>query len=261
MDTALYYFSGTGNSLSVARSIKNKIEGSELLPIIGSLKKKPVKVTSRRVGFIFPLHFMTVPRIIREFIKEAKFENTEYIFVIVTGSNPKIGNALSQIEKYLNDAGLILNAGYCIPMVAAHFPYVKLSKIKQSKTVYHEAQEKVLKISKSILQLKNEFDKEVAILGDLKLLVSKKQECKESLFTVGAGCIRCGYCMQVCPFQNIRLNGKQVEWLDNCHQCFACLHFCSRSVIEYKKLSVGKPRNHHPSVSLNDIALQRQTSE
>lgn len=258
MDTALYYFSGTGNSLSIARSIKNQIEGSELLPIVGSLKQKPVLITSKRVGFIFPLHFMTVPRIVCEFLKDASFKNPEYVFVVVTGSNPKIGNALSQIEKYLKKAGVVLNAGYFIPMVAAHFPYLKLSGSKQSKIVYQEAQEKVTQISTSVLQLKNEFDKEAAIFGDFKLLVSKKQERKESLFTVGAGCIRCGYCMQVCPFQNIRLNGKQVEWLDNCHQCFACLHFCSRSVIEYKKLSVGKPRNHHPSVSLNDIALQRK---
>ncbi|MBS2098648.1 EFR1 family ferrodoxin [Carboxylicivirga linearis] len=258
MNTALYYFSGTGNSLSVARSINNQLEGSELLPIVGCLKQKPIKVNAQRVGIIFPLHFMTVPRIVREFLKEAQFVNAEYIFAVVTGLNPKIGNALSQIEKYLNKAGVKFNAGYFIPMVAAHFPYVKLSKIKEPQKLYQEAQDKVLKISESILQLKNEFDKEAAVFGDLKLLVSKKQEHKESFLSVGEGCIRCGYCMQVCPFQNIRLNGKQVEWLDNCHQCLACLHFCSRSVIEYKKLSIGKPRKHHPSVSLNDIALQRQ---
>lgn len=257
MNTALYYFSGTGNSLSVARTIKNQIEGSELLPIVGCLKQKPVKVNAQRVGFIFPLHFMTVPRIVQEFLGEAIFQNAQYVFIVVTGASPKIGNAFSQVKKCLKKKGVSLNAGYFIPMVPAHFPYVKLSKTIQPQTLYQEAQEKVLLICKSISQFKNEFDKEATVFGDLKLLLSKKKERNQSFFTVGEGCIRCGYCMQVCPFQNIRLNGKQVEWLDNCHQCLACLHFCSRSVIEYKKLSVGKPRQHHPTVSLNDIALQR----
>jgi len=257
MNTALFYFSGTGNSLSVARSINGQIEECELLPIVGSLKQKPIVVEAQRVGVIFPLHFMTVPPIVTEFLSEALFQNSEYVFTIVTGSNPKIGNALNQVKKLLNAKGVSLNAGYFVPMVAAHFPFVRLSKVQPPQILYQKAQKKVLQICESISQLKTEFDNELSIIGDVKQLVSKKQESKDSFFTVGKGCIRCGYCMQVCPFQNIRLKGKQVEWLDNCHQCFACLHFCSRSVIEYKKLSISKPRKHHPSVSLNDIALQR----
>lgn len=258
MQTALYYFSGTGNSLSVARTIKSHIDGSELIPIISSLKQKPVKLTVQRIGIIFPIHFMTVPRIVCEFLSEAKFYNPEYIFVVVTGANPKLGNTLSLVEKYLNKANVTLNSGFFVPMVAAHFPYLKLSKAKQPNQLNEEAQTKVLQICDSINQLKNEFDDEFAIIGHVKHLVSKNTQGNEKHFTVDDGCIRCGYCMQVCPFQNIKLNGKHVQWLDNCHSCFACLHFCSRSVIQYKKLSVGKARYHHPSISLNDIALQRK---
>ncbi len=258
MNTALYYFSGTGNSLSVARAIKTNINGSELFPIVGCLKQKPVEVAAQRVGIIFPIHFMTVPRIVREFLNEVKFHNPEYIFIVVTGASPKLGNVLSQVEKSLKSSNVTLNAGYFIPMVAAHFPYVSLSKTKQPDKLYQEAKEKVLSICESINQLKHSFDNEFAIFGNIKQVISKEPKGNEKVFTVGEGCIRCGYCMQVCPFENIRLHGKQVQWLDNCHYCFACLHFCSQSVIQYKKLSVGKPRNHHPSILLNDIALQRE---
>ncbi len=257
MNTALYYFSGTGNSLSVARSIKNHIKGSELYPIIGCLKQKPVKVTAQRVGIIFPMHFMGVPRIVREFLAEVNFHNPKYIFVVVTGASPRFGNALSEVEKFVSKAKAKLNAGYFIPMVAAHFPYLQLTKAKQPDQLYQEAQEKVLYICKNVEKFKNEFDDEVTLLGNVKQLLTKEPNSSHKHFTVGEGCIRCGYCMQVCPFQNIRLHGKQVQWLNNCHYCFACLHFCSQSVIQYKKLSVGKPRNHHPSIDLNDISLQR----
>ncbi len=201
---------------------------------------------------------MTVHRIIREFLKEVSFHNPEYIFVVVTGASPKFGNALTQVEKYLHTAKVKLNAGYFIPMVAAHFPYLRLSKAKQPDKLYQKAHEKILHISESIGQLKNELDNEFTILGKINQLVSKEANGNEKLFTVDQCCIRCGYCMQVCPFQNIRLHGKQVQWLDNCRYCFACLHFCSKSVIQYKNLSVGKPRHHHPSILLNDIALQRE---
>ena len=258
MDTDLYYFSGTGNSLSLAQSINNQIKGSNLYPIIGCLKQKQIQIKSHRVGIIFPIHFMTIPRIVKKFLEEIEFHKAQYVFVIVTGANPKLGNTLSQVEKYLNKKGVKLNAAYFIPMVAAHFPFIRTSKAKQADEIYSEAKEKVIQISQSIIQMKNEIDKEFSVLGNIMQLVTKDTTGNENYFSVGEGCIRCGYCMQVCPFQNIRLHGKQVHWLDNCHYCFACLHFCSQSVIEYKKLSVGKPRQHHPSVLLNDIALQRE---
>ncbi len=258
MNTALYYFSGTGNSLSVARSLKNHINGSELIPIIGCLKQKPIKISAQRIGIVFPIHFMTIPRIVREFLEEVKFHNPEYVFVVVTGASPNLGNTVSQVKKYLKKANVTLNAGYFVPMVAAHFSYLRVAKAKAPERLYQEAQEMILHISESIIQLKNEFDKEFSILGNIKQLLIKEPMGNKKVFSTGEGCIRCGYCMQVCPFQNIRLHGKQVQWLDNCHYCFACLHFCSKSVIQYKKLSEGKPRNHHPSIELNDIALQRE---
>ena len=258
MNTELYYFSGTGNSLSVARSIKDHLIECEIFPIIGCLKRKPINVTAQRIGLIFPMHFMGVPRIVCEFLAEVRFHNPQYVFVVVTGASPKFGNALSMVKEYLYTANVKLNAGYFVPMEAAHFPYVKLSKTKQPAKLNQGAQEKALLISENIRQLKDEFDTEFAMLGKLKQMVSKEATGNEKYFSIDEGCIRCGYCMQVCPFQNIRLHGKQVQWLDNCHSCFACLHFCSKSVIQYKKLSIGKPRRHHPTVSLNDIALQRE---
>ncbi len=257
MNTALYYFSGTGNSLSVARSLKSHIKGSKLYSIVACSKQKSIDIKAERVGFVFPMHFMTVPRIVIEFLEKARFYHPKHVFVIVTGASPKFGNALSQVEKYLCKAKVTLNAGYFIQMVAAHFPYLKLSKDKLPTQLYQEAEEKLLHISENILQQKNEFDKEFTILGTIKQIVPTEVKRNESHFTVGEGCIRCGYCMQVCPFQNIRLHGKKVQWMDNCHYCFACLHFCSKSVIEYKRLSVGRPRHHHPSIELNDISMQR----
>lgn len=256
MNTALYYFSGTGNSLSIAQTLNKCIEKSELHPIIGCLKQNRLEITAQRVGLIFPMQFMSVPHIVSQFLKEIQLHNTKYLFVIITGANPKLGNALSEIKKHFNNKNLTLNSGYFIPMVASHFPYLKLSKTKKPDILNNRAKEKLQRIIKCINHLKNEFDREFTFSGKINKIVPNKKG-KSKYFYVDKGCIRCGYCMQVCPARNIKLIGKKVEWLNNCNSCFACLHFCSQSVIQYKKLSVGKSRQHHPSVSLNDISMQR----
>ncbi|WP_301188817.1 hypothetical protein [Plebeiibacterium sediminum] len=74
MNTALYYFSGTGNSLSVAQSLNTIIKESELYPIIGCLKHKPVQIKAQRVGIIFPIHFMTILRMGKKLITEINFQ-------------------------------------------------------------------------------------------------------------------------------------------------------------------------------------------
>ncbi len=260
MNTAIYYFSGTGNSLSTAQTLQKEIPNCELHPIVGCLMKKPVHIKTQRIGIVFPIHFMNIPRVVREFLNEVIFEDPQYTFVVVTGANPKYGNCLAQVKKLLSQTQVKLNAGFFVPSVAAHFPYFRLSKPKPNAILYKEAKQKALAISKKVNQCEKVFDVEFSLMGYLKQWVTKEKTGNEGAFFVNEGCIRCGYCMQTCPFQNIRLHGKQVQWLGNCHYCFACLHYCSKSVIEYKKLSAGKARQHHPSVLLNDISLQRYSS-
>jgi len=38
MKTEIYYFSGTGNSLHVARELQKRLTGAMLIPVIGALQ-------------------------------------------------------------------------------------------------------------------------------------------------------------------------------------------------------------------------------
>ena len=112
-----------------------------------------------RVGLIFPMHFMGVPRVVVQFLKDAIFQNPQYVFVVITGANPKLGDSLSQVQSYLKVSKVRLSAGFFVPMVAAHFPYLNLSKAKLPNNLYQEAQEKVIRICEDIRYNKNAFDK------------------------------------------------------------------------------------------------------
>jgi flavodoxin len=71
MNTEIYYFSGTGNSLYVAKELQNRIPGAELIPIVSLLDKDVIKTSGKIVGFVFPVHAITIPIAVKRFLKKS----------------------------------------------------------------------------------------------------------------------------------------------------------------------------------------------
>ena len=71
MKTTLYYFTGTGNSLSIAKGIGAELEDAELIFMANLWKDDEITTDSEKVGFIFPMYYFGLPQIVYEFIKNA----------------------------------------------------------------------------------------------------------------------------------------------------------------------------------------------
>ena len=54
MSSEVYYFSGTGNSLHVAKELQKRIPQTDLIPITGLLNKEVIKTNGRTVGYCIP---------------------------------------------------------------------------------------------------------------------------------------------------------------------------------------------------------------
>ncbi|MGZ7067312.1 MAG: hypothetical protein ACXVHT_03350, partial [Methanobacterium sp.] len=61
MGTEIYYFSGTGNSLHVAKELQKRIPKTKLIPIVSLLNKENIEIISDTVGFVFPIHLAMAP--------------------------------------------------------------------------------------------------------------------------------------------------------------------------------------------------------
>jgi MinD superfamily P-loop ATPase len=72
-----------------------------------------------------------------------------------------------------------------------------------------------------------------------------------------ASCNRCRTCERICPTNNITLDVDAVRWGSSCTQCYACIHWCAMEAIEIGGRTTGKPRYHHPDVTLKDMVDQR----
>ncbi len=114
--TEIYYFSGTGNSLYVAKELQKRIPEAELLPIVSLLDQDVIKTNGKNVGFVFPVHALTIPIVVKRFLKKTDFSSAEYIFAVTTRGG-SIFRGFEEIERILKkkskrlDAHFILNMG------------------------------------------------------------------------------------------------------------------------------------------------------
>ena len=101
MKTMISYFSGTGNSLWMARKIAEKIPQSEVHAIAAEIGRELTFSDVDKIGIVFPLYFYGLPEIISRFIKQTDFSKVEYLFTAVTHGGPAIieGGAVCKPEK------------------------------------------------------------------------------------------------------------------------------------------------------------------
>jgi flavodoxin len=86
LSTDIYYFSGTGNSLAVARDIAEKTKG-KLIFIPAVMNEQSIKTEADSIGIVFPAymaHLYGIPLIVERFIKKLEDIDSKYIFAVCT---------------------------------------------------------------------------------------------------------------------------------------------------------------------------------
>lgn len=86
MNMAIYYFSGTGNSLAAARAIGGKTK-AELIPISEVIKQDKIRVDADTMGIVFPSYLAALsglPLIVERFVKKIQHIESKYIFAVCT---------------------------------------------------------------------------------------------------------------------------------------------------------------------------------
>jgi ferredoxin len=132
--THMYYFSGTGNSLAVARDLAARLggvgnprRGAEagsvrpancfLDPISEGMDRERVVVDAAALGLVFPVYHKGIPLILKRFVEKLDCRDETYVFAVVTyGDTP--GLALRHLARRLEAQGGHLDAGFGV-----HMPY------------------------------------------------------------------------------------------------------------------------------------------
>jgi len=116
METTIYYFTGTGNSLKIAMSLSEKLEQCELVPIAKIWEDDHLASSSEKVGFIFPLYYAGLPKIVYDFLSKIELAKSNYFFAVITNAGDINNTPLLQIETILNTKSKSLSAGFYVKM-------------------------------------------------------------------------------------------------------------------------------------------------
>lgn len=259
MKTTIFYYSGTGNSLKIARDISGKLENSEFVPIAKLWEQDNIAHQSEKVGLIFPLYFMGCPSIILEFLNKLDLDKVNYIFTVVTSHHGSSGATLYQINKVLKKKSKALNAGFSIRMPGNYIPMYDIASKESHKRDFEQAKEKIEIIAELIKKNGKKIEKKgLPFIGSFfNKLFCKKVNKSDLKFYADEKCDSCEICEKVCPVNNIKIVDGKPEWQHKCQRCLACIHFCPQEAIQYGKKTIRRKRYHHPEITVNDIINQK----
>jgi len=256
MKTIIYYFSGTGNSLVVARDIAANIPDAKLIRIMPDIPTDFNEKT--KIGIVFPVYSLGAPAIVKNFIEKINCPKDSYIFSVATCGG-SLGHTFSVVEKALAKSGNKLSAAFGLTMPDNFIPFFPIPSQTQQKPMLEKEKEITKKIATNIIQeVKIPAPKTMGLLGALLTgiaypLALKHFSKADKKFWPDTKCNGCGVCAKVCPVKNIAIKDNKPTWQHHCELCLACLHWCPQAAIQYGKISPKRGRYHHPELKLTDI--------
>lgn len=245
----LFYFTATGNSLFVAKSLVQKFEGAKLCSIPQHLQGGVYE--DDVIGIITPTHNFAIPFIIEEFLKKSRFK-CSYFFTIFTCGGFVLG-ALDFYKRLMDKLGIRLDYLNNIEMVDNYLRFSTISKQKQL-LPKKKADEKLEAILQDIASQKRECKKSNFFyhLGSLALYHFLKRQAHHKQFHIQESCINCQVCIKVCPVGNLIASEKTPIYQNHCIGCLACTHHCPTHSIRLKG-EKSEERYRHEKISLQEI--------
>ncbi|MDP4091982.1 MAG: EFR1 family ferrodoxin [Bacillota bacterium] len=256
MKNAIFYFSATGNSLVIARSIADKMGDTELISIPKAINEDTIELEYERIGFVFPVFYAFAPSIVKRFINKLSFSKSQYIYAVAT-LGASYGMTFTDFGECITARGGELKAAFPVHMPGNYIvKYGAFPKVLQ-KLYFRWAKKKVLKISglvgkktatptpKGSWLLRHYADSSRETINNFGKMAENYHTSEK--------CNGCGSCARVCPVGNITMKDKKPVWGNACELCVACIQWCPEKAIDYGQKTQKRGRYHHPEIKLSEI--------
>jgi ferredoxin len=271
MSTEIYYFSGTGNSLHVARELQKRIPETNLIPIASLLNEDVIETNGEKIGFVFPIHFSAIPIPVKNFIKKLGLKSTKYVFAIAT----RIGtphSAFISIEKILKRKRKSLDSHFTLNMASNdpkfNYKVPTEEELKKLESVVHNRLDFIQEI---IINKKKYHEKDIYITVPVSSFLVKLVPIirpfpdfigLKTHYYADSKCTGCGICEKVCLSEKIKLINNKPVWQNDvkCFDCYACINYCPVQSSQIKSFTEKNGRYSHPYATSDDIAQQKMFS-
>ena len=255
----IFYFSGTGNSLSVARKLGKELDAR--VEGMSAYLQAPYAVEDELVGFVMPVYCFALPPLGKTFLETVKLKKTGYVFGVVT-MGAMAGQILSEAYQILADKSVRLNAGYKLALPDSSIVFPTPAKLKGEMLSAEEAEES--KIAAAVKK-REENDNKSSFLFAGNIVKNVGWWVMKNVYgidrkSVSADkCIHCGMCAKVCPVSCIKMKDGYPVFGENCVSCFACVQWCPEHAIALGKLVPNEKTQYvHPQVNAEEMARQKE---
>jgi ferredoxin len=270
--TEVYYFSGTGNSLVLAKLVAERL-GGDLIPIASVIDREKIELTADVIGIVFPVYYADLPNIVRRFAEKLETTEGKYIFAI-SNYGGGAGDSLKTLGGILRSRGQALSAGFGVhmPQNAFHKPW------EMKSLAYRQAPKRIDSVVRAVgARRTGLFYSNVLVQAMMMpfqgwirrmttlylekasntaapsgLTVEQLMPASDRSFAADEKCTGCGTCAQVCPVRNIEIEDAKPVWQNRCENCLACFNWCPTSAIHGALANTGY-RYHHPDVTVRDV--------
>ena len=240
----IFYFSGTGNSLYVARHLADEL-GEQLCPMtLGIPSRGDLKGAA--VGFVFPVYAWGIPNVVARFVHNIStlIEDLEgaFLYAVMTCGDD-MGYADEVLEKAL---GRKLDAAFSVlmPDVYVCLPGFDVDSKEECKEKFAKEKETVPEIAACVRERKQVRRLKRGPFPWTKTYIIRplfnRYLVTDKYFRVDASrCISCGRCSKMCPVGNIIID-EIPQWQSHCTGCLACYHACPHHAINFGKMTQKK---------------------
>lgn len=262
MNTKIFYFSATGNSLAFAKKLAGRLDSTCFVSIPTVIGEKQVPGEAK-IGFIFPVYGWGMPRIVEDFINDLQIKRGTYVFAVATCSGTP-GGTMIQLKQMLAKKGIVLAAGFVIKEqtfnpLPTDDPLKKLMNVIRGKKRFKTGDQRLNEIAECIEHSRTHKIETNSVLSTIigntlhkgALPMFKNMAVN---FSATSACTNCGTCGRICPRNNIRCEKGSLTWGDDCELCFACSQWCSHKAIRFKD---GIAEGHNPEVSAHELMMRK----
>lgn len=256
MDSVIYYFTGTGNSLKVAKDIASRLEDTTLIKICKDTINPTGEIKSKKVGIVFPVYYYGLPVIVKKFVESLVLDSSSYVYTVATCGG-SVGASIRQLGNILHNKGVVLSTAFTVVMPDNYQVLYSPPSEERQLRLFKNESEKIQQIADKISRLeKAPFEEKNTLpsrlLGGL-LSGSFNPKDKDKNFWSDEKCNGCGICAKVCPANNIKIEQNRPQWLHHCEHCLACMHWCPKHSLQYKKGTIKRERYHHPEIKVSEL--------
>lgn len=252
MKSAIYYYSGSGNTRLACRYITKHINGTDF-DLIDITKEQETELEPYDiVGFAAFTDFWGPSQLFLDFVRSLPRQNDKLAFVFNTYGLIS-GKTLAVMEREVTARGFRVVSGYSLHVPENYPPMIvggRGNEDAPSEKELHEFDEFIAELDQIIAEAKagDEVKKRKVRVGLLNRLLPmfSRRRARDDMgekFVDEKLCTECSICARVCPYGAIELRPQPLFDMNKCYGCWACYNHCpEKAIYTAKYRGVG----HYP---------------